>query len=250
MWYNTLYTNTFLLMRRLIKVDKYGRVIYDKNFHTKNFILHYKNLINVDTFKSDKVAYGKRIDELAKQLSSIDMNKNILFIGGQDIHRELFLALMSRFDTLQSYYYCSMMQLHDIFWGNRGSENTHLMDEDKMYSLQDITEKILCVYINREMIPTRNASVVGTVITNRCMLPNKINWLYFHGFMTDMLDRDGYKAIYDLFKSGDSFIVVDLNKDIPSIFNSNDTKAKKAVRKRTTKSDTVVEVSSNVADLY
>ena len=68
--------------------------------------------------------------------------------------------------------------------------------------------------------------------------------------MTDMLDRDGYKAIYDLFKSGDSFVIVDLNKDIPSIFNSNDTKAKKAVRKRTTKSDTVAEVSSNVADLY
>ena len=126
-------------------MDRYGRVIYDKNFHTKNFILHYKNLIDVDKFKADRVSYGKRIDTLSKQLSEIDMGKNILFIGSHDIHRELFLAMLSRFETLQSYYYCSMMQLHDIFWGNRGSENTHLMDEDKMYSLQDITERVLLV---------------------------------------------------------------------------------------------------------
>ena len=238
-------------------MDRYGRVIYDKNFHTKNFILHYKNLIDVDTFKSDRVAYGKRIDALSKLLSSIDINKNILFIGGQDIHRELFLALLSRFETLQSYYYCSMMQLHDIFWGNRGSENTHLMDEDKMYSLQDITERVLCLYINREMIPTRNASVVGTVITNRCMLPNKVNWLYFHGFTSDMLDRDGFRSIYDLFKSGDRFTIIDLNKDIPTIFNldSKPIGKTKSIRKtkvdnKTSKNEEVVEVSNTVSDLY
>lgn len=232
-------------------MDKYGRVIYDKNFHTKNFILHYKNLIDVHKFKSDRVAYGKRIDALSKVLSSVDKDKNILFIGGHDIHRELFLALLSRFETLQSYYYCSMMQLHDIFWGNRGSENTHLMDEDKMYSLQDITERVLCLYINREMIPTRNASVVGTVITNRCMLPNKVNWLYFHGFTSDMLDRDGFKSIYDLFKSGDNFTIIDLNKDIPTIFNEDVRVSKK--RKSTTNKvvkEEIVETSNNVSDLY
>ena len=232
-------------------MDKYGRVIYDKNFHTKNFILHYKNLIDVHKFKSDRVAYGKRIDALSKVLSSVDKDKNILFIGGHDIHRELFLALLSRFETLQSYYYCSMMQLHDIFWGNRGSENTHLMDEDKMYSLQDITERVLCVYINREMIPTRNASVVGTVITNRCMLPNKVNWLYFHGFTSDMLDRDGYKSIYDLFKSGDSFTIIDLNKDMPSLFSSETKTTKSTTKKRkSVKMEEVVETSNNVSDLY
>lgn len=232
-------------------MDKYGRVIYDKNFHTKNFILHYKNLIDVNKFKADRVSYGKRIDMLSKLLSNIDINKNILFIGGQDIHRELFLAMLSRFETLQSYYYCSMMQLHDIFWGNRGSENTHLMDEDKMYSLQDITERVLCLYINREMIPTRNASVVGTVVTNRCMLPNKVNWLYFHGFTSDMLDRDGFKSIYDLFKSGDTFTIIDLNKDIPTIFNEDVKVSKK--RKSTTNKvikEEIVETSNNVSDLY
>jgi hypothetical protein len=232
-------------------MDKYGRVIYDKNFHTKNFILHYKNLIDVNKFKADRVSYGKRIDMLSKLLSNIDINKNILFIGGQDIHRELFLAMLSKFETLQSYYYCSMMQLHDIFWGNRGSENTHLMDEDKMYSLQDITERVLCLYINREMIPTRNASVVGTVITNRCMLPNKVNWLYFHGFTSDMLDRDGFKSIYDLFKSGDTFTIIDLNKDIPTIFNEDVKVSKK--RKSTTNKvvkEEIVETSNNVSDLY
>ena len=232
-------------------MDRYGRVIYDKNFHTKNFILHYKNLIDVDKFKADRVAYGKRIDTLSKQLSEIDMGKNILFIGSHDIHRELFLVMLSRFETLQSYYYCSMMQLHDIFWGNRGSENTHLMDEDKMYSLQDITERVLCVYINREMIPTRNASVVGTVITNRCMLPNKVNWLYFHGFTSDMLDRDGYKSIYDLFKSGDSFTIIDLNKDMSNVFSSDTKITKSTTKKRkSVKTEEVVETSNNVSDLY
>lgn len=232
-------------------MDRYGRVIYDKNFHTKNFILHYKNLIDVNKFKKDRVAYGKRIDTLSKQLSDIDMGKNILFIGSHDIHRELFLATLSRFETLQSYYYCSMMQLHDIFWGNRGSENTHLMDEDKMYSLQDITERVLCVYINREMIPTRNASVVGTVITNRCMLPDKVNWLYFHGFTSDMLDRDGFKSIYDLFKSGDNFTIIDLNKDIPNIFNDDIKTTKTTTKKRKSiKMEEVVETSNNVSDLY
>lgn len=232
-------------------MDRYGRVIYDKNFHTKNFILHYKNLIDVDKFKKDRVAYGKRIDTLSKQLSEIDMSKNILFIGSHDIHRELFLSMLSRFETLQSYYYCSMMQLHDIFWGNRGSENTHLMDEDKMYSLQDITERVLCVYINREMIPTRNASVVGTVITNRCMLPNKVNWLYFHGFTSDMLDRDGYKSIYDLFKSGDSFTIIDLNKDMPNLFSSETKNVKSTTKKRkSVKTEEVAETSNNVSDLY
>ena len=232
-------------------MDRYGRVIYDKNFHTKNFILHYKNLIDVHKFKEDRVAYGKRIDVLSKLLSNVGINKNILFIGGQDIHRELFLALLSRFETLQSYYYCSMMQLHDIFWGNRGSENTHLMDEDKMYSLQDITERVLCLYINREMIPTRNASVVGTVITNRCMLPNKVNWLYFHGFTSDMLDRDGFRSIYDLFKSGDTFTIIDLNKDIPTIFNGDVTTTKKRrSTNKVVKEVEVVETSNTGADLY
>lgn len=232
-------------------MDKYGRVIYDKNFHTKNFILHYKNLIDVNKFKSDRVAYGKRIDALSKVLSNVDKDKNILFIGGHDIHRELFLSLLSQFETLQSYYYCSMMQLHDIFWGNRGSENTHLMDDEKIYSLQDITERVLCVYINREMIPTRNASVVGTVVTNRCMLPNKVNWLYFHGFTSDMLDRDGFKSIYDLFKSGDTFTIIDLNKDIPTIFNE-DAKAIKKRKSTTNKvvKEEIVEISNNVSDLY
>lgn len=229
-------------------MDKYGRVIYDKNFHTKNFILHYKNLIDVNKFKSDRVAYGKRIDGLSKVLSNVDKDKNILFIGGHDIHRELFLALLSQFETLQSYYYCSMMQLHDIFWGNRGSENTHLMDDEKIYSLQDITERVLCVYINREMIPTRNASVVGTVVTNRCMLPNKVNWLYFHGFTSDMLDRDGFKSIYDLFKSGDTFTIIDLNKDIPTIF-SEDVKKRKSTTNKVVKEE-IVETSNNVSDLY
>lgn len=205
----------------------------------------------MDKFKADRVAYGKRIDTLSKQLSEIDMGKNILFIGSHDIHRELFLAMLSRFETLQSYYYCSMMQLHDIFWGNRGSENTHLMDEDKMYSLQDITERVLCVYINREMIPTRNASVVGTVITNRCMLPNKVNWLYFHGFTSDMLDRDGYKSIYDLFKSGDNFTIIDLNKDMSNLFSSETKTVKSTTKKRkSVKTEEVVETSNNVSDLY
>ena len=229
-------------------MDKDGRVIYDKNFHTKNFILHYKNLIDVNKFKSDRVAYGKRIDALSKVLFNVDKDKNILFIGGHDIHRELFLALLSQFETLQSYYYCSMMQLHDIFWGNRGSENTHLMDDEKIYSLQDITERVLCVYINREMIPTRNASVVGTVVTNRCMLPNKVNWLYFHGFTSDMLDRDGFKSIYDLFKSGDTFTIIDLNKDIPTIF-SEDVKKRKSTTNKVVKEE-IVETSNNVSDLY
>ena len=144
-----------------------------------------------------------------------------------------------------------MMQLHDIFWGNRGSENTHLMDEDKMYSLQDITERVLCVYINREMIPTRNASVVGTVITNRCMLPNKVNWLYFHGFTSDMLDRDGYKSIYDLFKSGDNFTIIDLNKDMPNVFSSETKTVKSTAKKRkSVKTEEVAETSNNVSDLY
>ena len=120
-----------------------------------------------------------------------------------------------------------------------------------MYSLQDITERVLCVYINREMIPTRNASVVGTVITNRCMLSNKVNWLYFHGFTSDMLDRDGYKSIYDLFKSGDSFTIIDLNKDMSNVFSSDTKITKSTTKKRkSVKTEEVVETSNNVSDLY
>ena len=143
-----------------------GRVIYDKNFHTKNFILHYKQLVNRDEFMKDKVKYGKMLDTMSKTIN-VDENRSILFIGSKDIHKEIFLSLFSRYDTLQSYYYCSMMMLHDIFWGNRGSENTNILDDDKMFSLQDITQDVLCLFINREMIPTKNASVVGSVITSR-----------------------------------------------------------------------------------
>lgn len=228
-----------------------GRVIYDKNFHTKNFILHYKQFVNKDEFMRDKVKYGKLLDTISKTVK-VDENKSILFIGSKDIHKEIFLSLFSRYDTLQSYYYCSMMMLHDIFWGNRGSENTNILDDDKMFSLQDITQDVLCLFINREMIPTKNASVVGSVITSRCMLSHsKRNWIFFNGFVSDMLDREGYKSIYDLFNSNDEFVVVDLNKEysgllsnaIDSKNNTNSKSAKTSIKCR--------EVSnSNLSDMY
>jgi len=230
-----------------------GRVIYDKNFHTKNFILHYKQLVNRDEFMKDKVKYGKMLDTLSKTIS-VDENKSILFIGSKDIHKEIFLSLFSRYDTLQSYYYCSMMMLHDIFWGNRGSENTNILDDDKMFSLQDITQDVLCLFINREMIPTKNASVVGSVITSRCMLSHKKrNWIFFNGFVSDMLDREGYKSIYDLFNSNDDFVVVDLNKEYSNLLSSvNDSKSANNKNTKSAKVSTKHKEVSNskLSDMY
>ena len=209
-----------------------GRVIYDKNFHTKNFILHYKPLVNRDGFMRDKVKYGKMLDTMSKTIN-VDENKSILFIGSKDIHKEIFLSLFSRYDTLQSYYYCSMMMLHDIFWGNRGSENTNILDDDKMFSLQDITQDVLCLFINREMIPTKNASVVGSVITSRCMLSHsKRNWIFFNGFVSD------------------EFVVVDLNKEYSDLL-SNAIDSKSNTNRNIKTSTKRREVSnSNLSDMY
>ena len=120
----------------------YGRKVYDDKYHIKNFLLSYKGLVNLSKIKSSPKDYMNQLNEIQSSTSGVDFSKTTLFICEKDISRELFLVGFSRLKNLKSYYYCSLMDLADIWWGNRKASNNNISDEDILFSDQDISQDI------------------------------------------------------------------------------------------------------------
>ena len=79
---------------------------------------------------------------------------------------------------------------------------------------------------------------------------SKRNWIFFNGFVSDMLDREGYKSIYDLFNSNDEFVVVDLNKEYSNLLsNAIDSKSNTNINIKTSTKRREVS-NSNLSDMY
>lgn len=197
--------------------DMYKRPVYDENYHVKNFLLSYKGLVNLSKLKSYPSEYLKQLNEIQEMTKKVDFTKNSLFVCDRDIAKELFLVGFSRLSTLKTYFYCNMVELFDVWWGNRKNTNLNV-DEDKvMFSDQDITQDVLCVYVSPDLYMSRGSRVVNSSIASRVAKTGKdgqnlLNWVFFCGSDADLRSDDFY-IIKRMFESKSDFQIIHLSSN-------------------------------------
>lgn len=196
----------------------YNRVRLEKDYYVNSFMLHYKELLNLYELKNNKECYMKRIAQAGKLVEGIDFNQNLLFICNENWSKEIFLRGMSKMPNLCSFYHCNIMELHDIFWGNRRRENVNLADDDLMYTEQDIRQDIFCLFMDVDMYSMASDRVAVSLISSRhdkSMISNKpkYNWVFFRGTYTELKTTKGYSNVLRLFadNKNNGYSVYDLN---------------------------------------
>lgn len=197
----------------------YHRVTLDKDYFVKSFIFNYRDLINIRAWKENKKAYLAELARVGKMVDKLNFNQNILFICDNNISKEVFLRGMAQMKELCSYYHCNLMELHDIFWGNRRKDNVNLSEDDMMYTEQDIKQDILCLYMDIDMYSMRTDRVVVSLVSSRydkSLLSKKpmYNWIFFRGKYDDLRTR-GFTEVLRMFTEGrnDQFSIYDLNNN-------------------------------------
>ena len=204
-----------------------------KNFFVRNFILNYEKLIDKNSLKNDRENYIKTLEYIDNILKDIDFNTNILFVCEKNISNEVFLTGFSRLERLTTYYLCNIIQLHDIMFGNKTSDNPNLSDDDIMYSYQDIKETVLCLYIDKYMYPMQDDITAASLIVsreNRKLELNKnlLNWVFFRGNMNSLKNSDKLaKRLYQLYNSNrdNGWLIVDLNSLVKHSTSNNTSKS-------------------------
>lgn len=200
--------------------EVYHKKIYDENFTKKNFILSYKGLMDIDLIKKDKKQYIEKSNAIHKVLSDIDFHKNLLFVCDKDIAKYVFLDGFLHFDKLKTYYYCDFMQLHDLYWlnGNEIVGKEYIDDSgNQLYSSQNISQDIFCLFIDREMYSPKTSDVLNSTITGRMNRGKRdgdslYTWTFFRGVMSDLKDNKWFTDILRMYKSDkEKFAVIDLN---------------------------------------
>lgn len=189
----------------------------NNKFFINNFILTYKKLIDKEKLKNNKKEYLNLLSYLDKSMKDIDFNRNILFVCDSNISNEVFLTGFSKLEKLTTYYLCNLMQLHDIMFGNRTYDNPNIVEDDIMYSYQDIKETVLCVYIDKYMYPMQDDLTLSSLIVSREarkseLNKNLINWVFFKGSISALKSSDKLaKRVYYLYESN-KWSIIDLNK--------------------------------------
>lgn len=198
--------------------DVYHRARLDKEYYINSFMYHYKELLNLYELKNNKQAYMDKIKRVEEIVKDINFNQNLLFVCNENISKEVFLSGMSKMKTLSSFYHCNIMELYDIFWGNRRKDNVNLSDGELMYTEQDIKQDIFCLFVDENMFSLASDKVVVSLISSRhdkSVISNnpKYNWVFFRGSFTELKTAKGFSKILKLFadNKGKGYSVYDLN---------------------------------------
>lgn len=206
------------------EVDLYNRGPKDPMLHRKNFLLHCKELLNVDMIRSGgKDKYMKLLKATQDALKGVDFKQNVLFICSERVQKEIFLCGMLTFENLESFYYCNLLKIADIWLGNTRQSNPNIEDGDIHFSEQDIKQRVLCMYCDCDMIwgafdnydgVARNLFLSRTA-GNRYDGKPQYNWTFFRGVRSQMKksdgDKIGFDSIINFYES--EGVVVDLNKN-------------------------------------
>jgi hypothetical protein len=147
--------------------DIYHRGSRDPMFHYNNFLHFYEKLVNWEMVKTDVKAYKELLSKVGSIVKDVDFHQNILFIGKEGIQREIFLRGLSTFEDLTSFYYCNLLEIVDIWWGNKRKENVRVEDDDMMYSEQDIKQSVLCMLCDSNMLSYDYDRYVTSLISSR-----------------------------------------------------------------------------------
>lgn len=191
----------------------------DKDFHIKNFVLHYKKYLDLYLVKADEKKFNEILDTTRGEILKIDsVEKNTLFICGADISRYVFLSAFSRMPRLVSNRLMNVMDLQDVWWQNSNSDNVKKEDEEVLHSEQDIREDVLCIFIDSSMFTNDgSAKIVNTVLSSRADRVNKryeslITWVFYRGSVENLKNDKSMSLVYDFFISDPvHYQVVDLS---------------------------------------
>lgn len=195
----------------------YDRGPKDESFHIKNFMLNYKSLIDISALKEDSKRYISRIRKVNVMLGKVDFTKNLLFVSKENINRDVFFCGFSRLPELHTYYYCSIIDLHEILWGLRRKDNVNISEDEVMYSEQNIKQDVLCIYADSDSWVTSGIS--GEVKSTVSSRSNNVNvhgkplrtWIFFRGTYKE-LTGDKFVGIYDFYKNNpDDYSIVFLD---------------------------------------
>jgi hypothetical protein len=199
----------------------YHKAQLEKNYFVNSFMQHYKELLNLYELKNNRQGYLKRIERAGKIVKDVDFHQNVLMIFKENISSEVFLRGMSKLETLSSFYHCNLMELHDIFWGNRRKDNVNLTDDEIMYTEQDIKQDVFCLFLDIDMYSMATDRVAVSTISSRndkSRMGNKpkYTWVFFRGTYSDLKNTKGYSGILRLFaeNNGKGYTVYDLNQKI------------------------------------
>lgn len=204
--------------RTTLPESVYESKIRDKKFHIKNFLLHYRELVDVDRLKNDNKNYIKDLGNIDKLLpKDIVDDKAVLFIFKKDISKSLFLSYASRFDKLKSFYHCSVHVLNTIFWGSYKEVDYFSMQEETLYSVTSIREDLFFLYCDRDVETNKKINYVSSTIAFRVNRDEKCkNVLFYRGTVDDMKSYGWSTNIYNSFISND-YRIIDLNSKISEI---------------------------------
>ena len=190
----------------------YESKIRDKKFHIKNFLIHYKKLVDVDRLKNDNKNYINDLGKVNKLLPKDILNsRTVLFVFKENISKLLFLSYASRFGKLKSFYYCPIQILNDIFWGVYREGDFGEIPEGILYSETSIREDLFFLYCDRDVETTKKIDYVSSTISYRLDINEKCrNILFYRGTVEDMKTYEWSSNIYNSFiRNG--YRIVDLN---------------------------------------
>lgn len=185
----------------------YNRKRPVENSVTINFMVKYQKLVDFSALKSDKDKYVRRLSSISKVVDKVNFNSNLLFISSRDIARDLFLVGFGKLKKLHSYYYCNLMQMYDIFFGNMRPDNPNLAESDIMWSEQNVTEDVLCLFIDEEMHAFNHCEkmITSFLVSRDCnaRFNGRVvyNWVFYRGTISSLEQNDGLRRLLDLFKS-------------------------------------------------
>lgn len=202
-------------------VDIYSRVNHSESEKRETFLIFYKDYINVPLYKKDKARYLKTLGSVETLLKDIkDINKNMLILCDSGIDREVFLTLFSKKERLTSNKYVNAAQIYDVYWDRCGRDNIHIDDSDVMYSTQEYSEDVLCVYTSDDTYVRGVGPIISSLVDSRNNRhnyrgENLITWIFYRGTEESMLNDKDFKIVLNYFRSNndnDDFMILDLNK--------------------------------------
>lgn len=213
--------------RTTLPESVYESKIRDKKFHIKNFLLHYKELVDVDRLKNDNKNYIKDLGRINKLLpKDIIKDKAVLITFKKDISKLLFLSYASRFDKLKSFYHCPIHVLNDIYWGTYMQGEFGVIPEDILHSETSIREDLFFLYCDRDVETNKKINYVSSTIAFRVNRDEKCkNVLFYRGTVEDMKSYEWSTNIYNSFLSNE-YRIIDLNSKISEIPVSTSNKNK------------------------
>ena len=206
----------------------YDRVSQSEEQRKEAFFVYYKNYINIPKYKKDKVNYIKSIGSVESALKDIkDVDRSFLIAYNGDIDKEVFLTLFSKKDKFTSNKYTNVQRIYDVYWDKCRDDNIRLDDSEIMYSTQDYSEEVLCIYSSDDTYVRGVGPIMNSLIDSRYnrVTPKGnrlLTWIFHKGTLEDMMRDKDMSMVYNYFKSANDnseFLMMDLNNK--KIVNNN-----------------------------